>query len=51
MAAGSISWEEFVILAFNFIKLSEKTNDMWKMKELPVSLFERKSSDSLFYFI
>jgi hypothetical protein len=38
MAAGSISWEEFVILASNFIKLSEKTNDMWKMKELPVSL-------------
>ncbi|CAG2248941.1 ATG10 [Mytilus edulis] len=35
MAAGSISGDEFVKLAHDFLVLAEKTKDSWKMKEIP----------------
>ncbi|XP_052069815.1 ubiquitin-like-conjugating enzyme ATG10 [Mytilus californianus] len=35
MAAGSISGDEFVKLAHNFLVLAEKTKDSWKIKEIP----------------
>lgn len=38
MAAGSISGDEFVKLAHDFLVLAEKTKDSWKMKEIPVRI-------------
>ncbi|XP_076116961.1 ubiquitin-like-conjugating enzyme ATG10 isoform X1 [Mytilus galloprovincialis] len=35
MAAGSISGDEFVKVAHDFLVLAEKTKDLWKIKEIP----------------
>ncbi|CAC5386395.1 ATG10L [Mytilus coruscus] len=39
MAAGSISGDEFVKLAHDFLVLAEKTKDSWKIKEIPDKQF------------
>lgn len=40
MAAGSISGDEFVKVAHDFLVLAEKTKDLWKIKEIPVRIIK-----------